>query len=194
MGGQLLWTASVTATVEVESPVSIAHTNQRCLFMKACNLNYFVRSIAFAVLVPALAFAQPRSDSDMIKEVALSTLAKAIGQRAAGEALVFWADSASERNRLASATGVSQASPAQLACHEKSCREPADGVRVLVVASPPTVRGGSATVVMEELRGMRTRANTRWTDVTVHTVNLEKKRGVWTVTTGSTSVPGSRRP
>lgn len=162
--------------------------------MKAYYTKQFIRAIAVGIMFPALVFAQSRSDSELISEVVISTLAKAIGKQSAGQTVVLWAESASERRRLASATGVGEASSAQLKCYERSCREPAEGVRVLIVTSPASIRGVNATVTMEELRGMRTSEGKRWTDVLVHTMNLEKRRGVWIVTSGSTSVPGSRSP
>ncbi len=160
--------------------------------MKTLHPNNFVKAIAIAVLIPALAFAQTRSESDAIQGAALSTIARAIGKRVTGETVVVWADSAPVRRRLAVASGVEEASAAQLQCRGQLCREPAEGVTVLIATLRPTVRDGNATVVVEELRGLRTTAEKRWTDRMVHTLNLEKKRRVWTVTTGSTSVSGSR--
>jgi hypothetical protein len=180
----------VSAVPRVQSVSPIAHFNPRSSFMKALHPNSFVKAIVIAVLIPALALAQTRTESDAIQGAALSSIAKAIGKRAAGATVVIWADSAAVRRRLAVASGVEEASAAQLECRGQSCREPAEGVTVLISTLRPTVREGNATVVVEELRGLRATTEKRWTDRMVHTLNLEKRGQVWTVTTGSTRAPG----
>gem|GEM_PF-3394417 len=42
---------------------------------------------------------------------------------------------------------------------------------------------------MQVLRGMKTRENVSWTDKMVHTMNVEKKGGLWQVTSGKASAP-----
>ncbi len=165
--------------------------NQSRFFMNTRHPHNVVKAIAISVLIPALAFAQTRSESEAIQGAALATVVRVIGKRGLGETVVVWADSASVRRRLAVASGVEEASAAQLPCRGQSCREPAEGVTVLIATLRPIVSNGRATVVVEELRGLRTTAGKRWTDRLVHTLTLERQRRVWSVTTGSTTVAGS---
>lgn len=152
-------------------------------------LRTVVKGIAVVMCVPAFALAQPRSDLEVIQEVVLSTLAAAIQRQTGDKNVVFWADSAATRERLTRTTSVHAATATQLTCSENGCQAPAEGVRVLFVRTPTLVREGLATVTTEELHGMKSRANVRWVDRRVHTVNVEKKGGTWTVTSGTTSVP-----
>ncbi|MCC6242193.1 MAG: hypothetical protein IT353_05100 [Gemmatimonadaceae bacterium] len=151
-------------------------------------LRTVVKGIAVVMCVPAFALEQPRSDLEVIQEVALSTLATAIQRQTGDNDVVFWVDSASIRERLARTTGVHAATATQLTCSQNVCRVPAHGVRVLFVGTPTVVREGLATVTTEELRGMTSPTNVRWTDRMVHTLNVEKKGGAWTVTSGTTTV------